>query len=136
MPTLVALLIVALIGRVEIPAAPRPTERTTADGVYTAAQAAAGETVFVEVCQACHVPGWDRTVGFYAKWHGTSLAALLTYIRREMPQTDPGSLTPDEYAQVTAYLLRLTRMPAGAEMLDPNPAALSEIRIDTIPSAR
>ncbi len=140
MPAFVALVILALAGRFGSPAAPatteRTTERTTADGVYTAAQATAGEAVFAEVCQTCHLPGWDRSVGFYGKWHGKPLSMLLTYVRREMPQTDPGSLTPEEYAQVTAYLLRLTRMPPGREMLDPDPAALSEIRIDTIPSSR
>lgn len=109
-------------------------DRTTADGVYTAPQAASGAVLFVEVCQTCHVPNWERTVGFYAKWHGKPLSLLMTYVRREMPQTDPGSLTPEEYGQVTAYLLRLTGMPAGPEMLDPDPAALSEIRIDTLPS--
>lgn len=136
MPAFVALVILALAGRFGSPAAPAAAERTTADGVYTAAQATAGETVFVEVCQTCHLPGWDRTVGFYGKWHGKPLSLLVAYVRREMPQTDPGSLTPEEYAQVTAYLLRLVRMPPGREMLDPDPAALSEIRIDTIPSAR
>lgn len=136
MPAFVALILLALAGRIGTPAAPAASDRTTADGVYTAAQATAGEAVFVEVCQTCHLPGWDRTVGFYGKWHGKPLSLLMTYVRREMPQTDPGSLTPEEYAQVTAYLLRLTRMPAGAEMLDSDPAALSEIRIDTIPSAR
>lgn len=134
MPAFVALLLVALVGRLGIPGAPVAAERTTADGVYTAAQAEAGTALFGEVCQSCHVPGWERAVGFYGKWHGKPLANLMTYVRREMPQTDPGSLTPEEYSQVTAYLLRLTGMPAGTETLNPDPAALSEIRIDSIPS--
>jgi S-disulfanyl-L-cysteine oxidoreductase SoxD len=134
MPAFLILLIIALAGRISIPASPMAAERTTADGVYTAAQAQTGATVFEEACQTCHVPGWERVVGFYGKWHGKPLAELMTYVRREMPQTDPGSLTPEEYGQVTAYLLRLTRMPAGAEMLNPDPAALREIRIDSIPS--
>lgn len=135
MPALVALLLLAFAGRLAIPAAPIAAERTTADGVYTAEQAESGATVFVEVCQECHLPDWERTVGLYGKWHGKPLSDLLTYVRREMPQTDPGTLTPEEYGQVTAYLLRLTGMPPGAEMLNPDPAALSEIRIDTIPSS-
>jgi mono/diheme cytochrome c family protein len=134
MPPFVALLLFAFVGHLGAPAAPRTAERTTADGVYTAEQAETGATLFVEVCQNCHVPGWERVVGFYGKWHGKPLAQLMTYVRREMPQTDPGSLTPEEYGQVTAYLLRLNGMPAGAETLNPDPAALSEIRIDTIPS--
>jgi hypothetical protein len=71
---------------------------------------------------------------FYGKWHGKPLSQLMTYLRLEMPQTDPGSLTSEEYGQVTAYMLRLTGMPAGAETLNPDPDALVEIRIDTIPS--
>jgi mono/diheme cytochrome c family protein len=134
MPPFVALLLFALVGRLGTPAAQPAAERTTADGVYTAAQANLGTTVFVEACQNCHVPGWERMIGFYGKWHGKPLEQLMTYLRREMPQTDPGSLTPEEYGQVAAYLLRLTGMPAGAEMLNPDPAALSEIRIDSIPS--
>jgi S-disulfanyl-L-cysteine oxidoreductase SoxD len=134
MPAILTLLIIALAGRFGTPSATATAERTTADGIYTAAQAETGATVFVEVCQTCHVPGWERVVGFYGKWHGKPLAQLMTYVRREMPQTDPGSLTPEEYGQVTAYLLRLTGMPAGAETLNPDPAALSEIRIDTMPS--
>jgi mono/diheme cytochrome c family protein len=134
MPAFVALLLFALAGRLSTSAQTTTADRTTADGVYTAAQAETGTALFVEVCQNCHVPGWERTVGFYAKWHGKPLAQLMTYVRREMPQTDPGSLTPEEYGQVMAYLLRLTRMPAGTQMLNPDPAALSEIRIDTIPS--
>lgn len=136
MPPFVALLLFALVGRLGTPVAPRAADRTTADGVYTAEQAETGATLFVEVCQNCHVPGWERAVGFYGKWHGKPLEQLMTYLRREMPQTDPGSLTPEEYGQVTAYLLRLTGMPAGAEMLNPDPAVSSEIRIDSIPSRR
>lgn len=134
MPHFVALLLIALVGRLGTPAPPRDAERTTADGVYSAAQADTGAALFVQVCEECHLPGWERVVGFYGKWHGKPLSELMTYVRREMPQTDPASLTPDEYAQVTAYLLRLTGMPAGTEMLNPDPAALSEIRIDSIPS--
>jgi mono/diheme cytochrome c family protein len=146
MSAFVALLLLALAGRfgtlaerisVERTASQHAAvDRTTADGVYTAVQAETGAALFVEVCQSCHVPNWERTVSFYSKWHGKPLGHLMTYVRREMPQTDPGSLTPEEYGQVTAYLLRLTGMPAGAETLNPDPAALSEIRIDTLPSTR
>lgn len=83
----------------------------------------------------CHLPGWHRTVGFYAKWHGKPLSALGTYLKLEMPQTDPGVLTPGEYAAVTAYLLRLTGNPPGATPLNDDADALADIRIDTLKSA-
>ena len=148
MPPFVALLLAAVIGAFTStvrPIADRTTidrttidrttiDRTTGDGVYTAAQAEAGAVLFVEVCQNCHIPDWHIARGFYAKWHGRQLAELLTYVRREMPQTDPGVLTPEEYAAVTAYLLRLTGMPAGPEAINPDPATLGGIRIDTLRS--
>lgn len=111
-------------------------DRTTGDGVYTAAQAAEGEKIFEQVCMECHLPGWERLVGFYAKWEGKPLSALGTYLKLEMPQTDPGVLTPAEYAAVTAYLLRLTGNPAGPTPLNDDADALADIRIDTLRSSR
>jgi hypothetical protein len=64
------------------------------------------------------------------------LSELATYLKLEMPQTDPGSLTRDEYAAVTAYLLRLTGNPSGETPLNTDPDSLTEIRIDTLRSAR
>lgn len=111
-------------------------DRSTGDGVYTAAQADAGAALFQEVCLQCHLPNWEKDRGFYAKWQGRPLSALASYLKLEMPQTDPGSLTANEYAEVTAYLLRLTGNPAGAVPLNANPDALADIRIDTLASAR
>ncbi len=111
-------------------------DRTTGDGVYTAAQADAGAQVFQEVCLQCHLPNWEKEKGFYAKWQGKPLSALASYLKLEMPQTDPGSLTSDEYASVTAYLLRLTGNPAGNTPLNTDPDALVGIRIDTLSSGR
>jgi hypothetical protein len=47
-----------------------------------------------------------------------------------MPKSEPGTLTPDEYAQVLAYLLELNGMPAGDVELPPDPEAMKTIRID------
>lgn len=111
-------------------------DRTTGDGVYTAAQAVEGEQLFQEVCLQCHLPNWEKDKGFYAKWQGKPLSELATYLKLEMPQTDPGSLTAEEYASVTAYLLKLTGNPAGDTPLNTDPDALVDIRIDTLSSGR
>lgn len=110
--------------------------RSTGDGVYTAAQADTGAVLFEQICLECHLPDWEKKVGFYAKWQGKPLSELATYLRLEMPQTDPGSLTRDEYTAVTAYLLRLTGNPSGDTPLNADPDSLTEIRIDTLKSAR
>ena len=108
--------------------------RTTKDGVYTAAQAAEGEVLWREVCQSCHLPGALVTPATTTKWFGRPLADLYGYVRREMPQLDPGSLTEDESLVAVAYLLQQFRMPAGATPLTANAAVLATIRIDSLPS--
>ena len=115
------------------PVGEAPT-RTTADGVYSAAQAAEGETLWKEVCQSCHLPGALVTPAFRSKWYGRSLAELYGYIRREMPQLDPGSLSEEEYLIALAYLLKQQRMPSGPTALPADSAALAAIRIDSLPT--
>lgn len=108
--------------------------RTTKDGVYTAVQAAKGEALWKEVCQSCHLPGALATPAITTKWLGRPLADLFGYVRREMPQLDPGSLTDDEYLVAVAYLLQQYRMPAGTIPLPADSSALAAIRIDSLPS--
>ena len=47
-----------------------------------------------------------------------------------MPDGDPGSLSPDEFASVLAFVLRETGYPAGDEELPADAAALEGIRIE------
>lgn len=128
------LLLPAVLLAVGLGAAQR--HRTTGDGVYTTAQADTGARHFEQLCQSCHVPTWEKQTGFYAKWRGKSLTELATYLWFEMPQTGPGALTREEYATVTAYLLRLIGNPPGNTPLNANPDALADIRIDTLRSRR
>jgi hypothetical protein len=50
-----------------------------------------------------------------------------------MPQNEPGSLTPEEYILVVAYLLRMNGLPAGETELPADPAALQDVRIEIAP---
>lgn len=47
-----------------------------------------------------------------------------------MPKNEPGSLTPQEYVDVVAYLLRMNRLPEGSEELSTDVAVLRRIRIE------
>lgn len=62
-------------------------------------------------------------------WSGRPLAELFQYIRYSMPKSEPGTLSAEEYAQLTAYILQLNGMPDGARELPADSAALSRIRI-------
>lgn len=108
--------------------------RSTADGVYTRQQADAGRDLFAYACQSCHAPTQHAGAPFRGKWFGRTLGDLFGYLRREMPQTDPGTMSDEEYAALTAYLMRINSMPTGNVPLAADSAALHRIRIDSIPS--
>lgn len=110
--------------------AAQSSTRSTADGVYTAAQAVEGRDLWAASCQSCHGP--HQGPPFKNKWMGRDLAQLFVYTRNEMPKSDPGSLSDEEYAVAIAYLLRVNGMPAGAAALPADSAALARIRFDSV----
>lgn len=103
---------------------------TTADGVFTAAQAKSGGDLYTMLCQSCHAAITHTGTPFRSKWVGRTLGELYTYIREEMPKTEPGSLSEEEYTLVLAYILRMNGMPAGRRALTASDASMSRIRID------
>ena len=120
-------------------------ERSVWEGVYTDVQATRGEEVFVGACAQCHSHRLGETAGdgsapsligedFRFRWTGSSIAYLFATIRQTMPEAAPNSLSPREYAAVTAYLLKLNEYPAGAAELDHTERkSLEQIFIDELP---
>lgn len=106
--------------------------KTTKSRVYSAAQAARGEQVYMSTCVSCHPPATYKGAVFL-NWQGRSLADLLEFLTGKMPKNDPGSLTPKEYMDVVAYLLKINSMPAGRVELPANPATLRSITINLLP---
>jgi S-disulfanyl-L-cysteine oxidoreductase SoxD len=102
---------------------------TTSSGVYTAAQASRGEQTYMNICVACHPPGTYTAPAFRDKWNGSPVSDLFDLISHTMPKQEPASLTPDEYADVVAYLLKINGAPAGKTELPADDKALKEIRI-------
>ncbi len=47
-----------------------------------------------------------------------------------MPEDDPGSLRPEEYAAAIAYILQLNGIPSGSATLPSQRADLNQIIID------
>jgi hypothetical protein len=47
----------------------------------------------------------------------------------QMPKEQPGTLEPEQYADVIAYLLKINGAPAGKKELPPDEKALKWIRI-------
>jgi S-disulfanyl-L-cysteine oxidoreductase SoxD len=104
-------------------------------GVYSQSQAERGGQAFEQECSFCHAPAEFSGRIFQLTWQGRSVGALFNELRTTMPLDNPGSLTPDQYAAVVAYLLGLNRYPAGEKPLPADPDALNRIRIEPPPPA-
>jgi quinoprotein glucose dehydrogenase len=99
------------------------------DGVYTRAQADRGGTSFAALCQACHA---DPKFGPSAidNYDGTPAAELFAFMSKAMPEDNPGSLKPEEYAEILAYFISSRGLPPGAADLPSDVEALKQIRIE------
>lgn len=112
---------------------------TVLDGVYTEEQAERGREIFGDYCAVCHGGNLRGTwnmgpsiVGFRFErnWVDRTVADLFAYIREEMPQDDPGTLSDTETAALLAYILARNDYPAGADVeipLDPDAQELITI---------
>jgi mono/diheme cytochrome c family protein len=103
---------------------------STAAGVYTAAQAVRGEETYMNVCIACHPAGTYTTPAFREKWHSKPLSEFFALVSETMPKQEPASLTPKEYVEVLAYLLKINGAPDGKEELPADTAALKKFKIE------
>lgn len=103
------------------------------DGVFTEEQATKGETLFGEVCADCHYTEDFTDELFLRAWVGLPIRSLFRRMRQTMPEDAPGMLTAEEYAQVTAYILRLNEYPVGSTPLPDDPEALRGILMEKKP---
>ncbi|GLQ56114.1 c-type cytochrome [Devosia nitrariae] len=121
-------------------------EQSIWEGVYTQEQAARGEKVNSGVCAKCHglrgdganepdQPGGPAIArySFLRKWDGTSLAALFTYVKTEMPPDNPASRSDQDYIDVIAHMLALSGAPTGETELPTDIETLDYIFIEQKP---
>jgi mono/diheme cytochrome c family protein len=110
---------------------PAPGEqRTSHSGVYTAEQAERGRMTYALSCRSCHTAASHTGVTFAKWWKDRTVADLYGYMSTQMPKNDPGSLNPEQYAEVVAYLLKMNAMPAGTTELLADSSVLAQIRIE------
>ena len=124
--SLMMLILAASVPAVAIAQAAKPA-------LYTADQANAGAAVYAQSCAACHGSQLEGVAapalkgpafGDMANAQSLTADALLDVISNTMPQSDPGSLKPEEFAAVTAYILQQNGYPAGSAALAKGAAGL------------
>ncbi len=113
--------------------------RSIWNGVYSAAQADRGQTLYMQNCARCHgVNLWGtfeipplvgRFMPYYA---GSTLDVLFDYISTAMPLDHPGALSPTTNADIVAYILKSNDIPSGAKELSPD--TLKAIHFDSAAS--
>ena len=98
------------------------------NGLFTRGQALRGERRFQQVCAACHRTNEITRSWFRGTVHET-VGDLLDVISTTMPEGNPGVLSPMEYADILAFMLRLNDYPAGEEELPVDLYLLENVRI-------
>ena len=81
------------------------------------------------MCAACHSISEFRGGRFRLSWVGRTVGDLYESMSTLMPDDDPGSLSPEEYSAIIAYMLRENGYPAGERDLAAESSALQDIRI-------
>ncbi len=111
---------------------------STRDGVYTAAQAAQGQTLYTQQCASCHGASLQGSganpplsgAAFLQNWMGMTAGDLYLKIQATMPATKPNSLKPEEISQLIAYMLKVNGYPAGKTELSSKPDDLYKVHFE------
>ncbi len=87
------------------------TAGTAASAPYTQTQASAGRTLFMQQCSSCHganLQGISAPALTGASFGHANLnvSQLRTIVTQQMPLSAPGSLKPQQYASIMAFLLK------------------------------
>ena len=99
-------------------------------GAYTEAQAKKGQEAYEALCLDCHVTTPHYGPPFAANWSGRTAYDLFVTTSTTMPQSDPGSLSAEDYVAIVAYMLKINGFPAGKQPLAADSAALQRVKID------
>ena len=118
-----------------LPAAAFAAAAQPAEGVYTAAQAAAGQAVYEQACARCHQSNLQGSFeapqlageSFLRFWGDLSPRDLYERTRSSMPP-DEDALADEAYVDVVAYLLQANGAPAGDAPL----SATTAVAIGTV----
>ena len=112
------------------PEAATPAGSSVLDGVFTARQASRGQARFQQVCTSCHRINDFTGARFRLIWVGRTVGDFFQVTSTLMPEGNPGSLSPEEYADIISYILRENGYPAGEADLAADASALEDIHIE------
>jgi cytochrome c len=124
-----------------------------ADGVYTTEQAMRGRDQYKRRCVLCHLGNGEGHAAvpaiageslenegdaqapaiageaFQKKWAGRTAWELFGMVSATMPPGGVRTMTPQNYADLVAFIFELNKFPAGATELTPARADLEGIAL-------
>ena len=86
--------------------------------------------MFKTSCAACHGPGDFTGDSFLGTWDASTAGDLFSVLQKTMPMDSPGSLPPQNYADLVAYFFQANAFPAGKDELPTAAEQLKLIRIE------
>ncbi len=108
--------------------------QSVAAGVYTDQQAMRGQAIYKARCSSCHADSLGGRTGppltgadFLANWDTGPLLDLANKIGKTMPKDESERLTPQETADILAYVLQVGKFPSGGAELRADDAALKSL---------
>jgi len=125
------------------PSAPVPAEpeasaaaaapmTSAGNATFSDVQADRGRDIFRAQCTECHYSSEFSDSQFQFKWSRRTAGSLYQLIHTQMPETAPGSLAPQEAADIVAYILRMNGFEPGSADLAPDRAVLDAISLASI----
>jgi len=107
-----------------------PAPRTVRDGVFSASQVARGKRQFDSICMNCHeIEEFTGPGAYFEEAEGKTVWEVFEYVWAEMPEDEPASLDPKDYAAVLAYVLSVYGLPTGAADMPIDRKSLEAITI-------
>jgi hypothetical protein len=128
--TLVLITASALASRPLAQDTPSSTGSSVLDRVFTSSQASRGRQQFQLTCTSCHSVEEHTGQRFAERWQGTTMGDLFDLVSTTMPDGDPGSLKPEEYASILAFFLSESGYKDGEKELPSDLESLKKIKIE------
>jgi mono/diheme cytochrome c family protein len=105
-------------------------QRTVRDGVFSTRQVARGERIFESICVNCHeIAEFTAADAYLEEVEGKPLWDTFEFVWSEMPEDDPSSLRPEDYAAVLSYIFSVYGLPSGETDLPIDRESLRAITI-------
>ena len=115
-----------------------PAAQSGASGSFSDDQATRGEDVYGTQCASCHglelegIPDlFPELTGdsFVQRWQERTVGELFEKVIVTMPALDPGSMSPEQAADVTAFMLKHSGYSSGSADMATDQEVLNSIPV-------